>query len=380
MKKMFVGFSIFIAAIFYVFLAKAAIAADDENCLMCHKYIKMGRITEEGERKYYYVDEEIFSKTVHNRVKCRDCHSYIEKLPHDPVKEGVQCNSKCHSIQNPATRKDFDHNNIYDVYMKSVHGREKVAAKEVDKDKPYCIFCHTNPLYIPHEIPNADGTVRSAEVPAAIADRCDVCHQKREFVEHRYLHTARRILSVKRSPQEVVELCLTCHGNEEFLERHEKLHEGEGKHLGKKFTFAGEAYQESFHGKVTKYGFKEAANCLSCHAKSENYYLAVHDIRSSKDPESTTHKNNRVNTCGKCHTDANKNFARIDPHPTERKDDNPFIYYIANVYGPFGDMVTYALLGLTILETIGRKRDGIAWVLRRGSTWRKKSKRGRDRR
>ncbi len=346
-----------------------ALAVDDENCLMCHKYIKMGRITEEGERKYYYVNETTFSRTVHNRVRCRDCHNYIKKLPHDRVDVGVTCNTECHSIKNPATKKNFSHKNIYDVYRKSVHGRDKVAANERDHDKPYCIFCHTNPEYLPTE----------KEVPAEITDRCFVCHQDREFVNHRYAHTGRRIKNIGRSPREIVELCSICHGNEEMIEKHLRLVKEEGGELGRKFAFAAESYKESFHWKVIKYGFEEAASCLDCHAEKDNYYLAVHDIRSSRDPRSTTHESNRVKTCKRCHTRADESFREIDPHPTDRKDDNPLVYWTELVYGMVGNGVTLALIGLMILETIGRRRDGAAWILTRGSTWRRRSKRGRDR-
>lgn len=346
-----------------------AYGADDENCLMCHKYIKMGRITEEGERKYYYVKESIFKKTVHNRVRCRDCHNYIDKLPHDPVKVGVTCNTTCHSIKNPATKKQFNHKNIYEVYRASVHGRDKVAKSARDADKPYCIFCHTNPIYLPEE----------DEVPSQITDRCNVCHQDRNFVNHRYAHTGRRIKQVGRDSRQIVALCSICHENEEMLERHERLVHEEGEELGRKFPFAAESYKESFHWKVTKYGFNEAANCLDCHAKKENYYLNVHDIRSSRDPKSTIHENNRVETCKRCHVYADRSFLAIDPHPTERKDDNPLVYWVEHIYGMVGDAVTYALIGLMLLETWGRRRDGVAWVLRKGTTWRRPSKRGRDR-
>ncbi len=367
--KLRYGITVLLCGWIFLILAGYVHGADDENCLMCHKYIKMGRVTKDGERKYYYVDESIFSKTVHNRVRCRDCHNYIDRLPHDPVKVGVTCNTECHSIQNPSTKKKFNHKNIYEVYRKSVHGRDKVAKNERDKDKPYCIFCHTNPVYIPDE----------KELPKEITERCLVCHKDRRFVNHRYAHTGRRIKKVGRSPKEIVELCSICHEREEMLHEHLKIVEEEGGELGKKFLYASESYKESFHWKVIKFGFKEAANCLDCHAEKDNYYLAVHDIRSSRDPGSTTHRGNRVRTCRRCHENADENFLEIDPHPTARKDDNPLVYWVEHVYGLVGDGVTLALIGLMILETIGRRRDGVAWVLRKGSSWRRKSPRGRDR-
>ena len=76
--------------------AVAALATfeDDEACLMCHKYIRMARITDEGVFRSYYVPPETFSKTVHRNVPCRDCHSYIKQLPHRPVDVGVKCDKE----------------------------------------------------------------------------------------------------------------------------------------------------------------------------------------------------------------------------------------------------------------------------------------------
>ena len=80
---------------------------DEEGCLLCHKYPKMGRVTDDGARRSYYVMPHVFSKTVHRRVPCRDCHNYIEELPHREVETGVSCNTECHSVKNPATGKKF---------------------------------------------------------------------------------------------------------------------------------------------------------------------------------------------------------------------------------------------------------------------------------
>ena len=64
-------------------------AADKDNCLMCHKYRFLGRIDETGKTVNYNVDQTIFTNTVHKNVSCRECHTYIKKVPHDPVTEQV---------------------------------------------------------------------------------------------------------------------------------------------------------------------------------------------------------------------------------------------------------------------------------------------------
>lgn len=353
---------------FFIYNPPLMAFEDDTACLMCHKYPKMGRITEQGIKRTYQVIPSKFGSTVHRNVPCTDCHNYIKQLPHRKVKQGVSCNSECHSIKNPATGKNFSHQPIYDKYKGSVHGREKVV-EGLDNDKPYCINCHTNPVYNPDE----------TTPPKRILDRCVVCHEDREFVSNWYSHTSRRIREVKRSPSEIVKLCSNCHGDTELLDRHSKAAEKEGRKLGKKFKIAVKSYNESFHGKVTSYGFNKAANCLDCHVKKDNYYMNVHDIRPSRDEQSPMHINNRLETCQRCHTHADENYVQLDPHPSNAKVDNPFNYYANLVYGWVGNVVIVMLVGMGIIETVGRRRDGVIWRMRKGSSWRRRSSRGRDR-
>lgn len=341
---------------------------DDEGCLICHKYPRMTRVTEDGAVRSYYVMPDVFANTVHRNVPCRDCHTEIKTLPHDEVKKGVTCNTECHSVKNPATGKAFSHKIIYNAYKESVHGREKTV-QGIEADKPYCITCHTNPIYDPNE----------AGPPKHIVDRCVLCHEDRQFVEQWYKHTSRRVREVKRTPIQIVSLCSSCHSDEKLIERHVKRAKEEGRELGRKFEVAVESYNESFHGKLTNYGFDKTANCLSCHASSDNYYKSVHEIRPSRDPLSPVHLNNRVETCQQCHTRADENYVKLDPHPTASQHDGVFRFYAEQVYNAISVITIIGLVGLSLLETWGRRRDGAAFRLKMGTSWRRKSKRGRDR-
>ncbi|MCU7905644.1 MAG: hypothetical protein KZQ76_07230 [Candidatus Thiodiazotropha sp. (ex Epidulcina cf. delphinae)] len=348
--------------------AGAGAFEDDEACLMCHKYIRMARITEEGVFRSYYVPAGTFAKTVHRNVPCRDCHDYIKQLPHRKVEEGVRCDQECHSKKNPATGKPFSHKAIYDLYADSVHARDKNATG-LDNDKPYCVTCHTNPVYNPNE----------AEPPKEILDRCELCHEKRDFVRQWYFHTSRRVLDIKRTGQEIVAICIRCHADQELIERHENAADEEGRPLGKKFPIAATSYQKSFHGKVTRYGLDGAATCLDCHADNAKYYEGVHKILPSRNPESPVSQQNRVETCRRCHEAADEKYAIVDPHPSFDEEFNPVLHKAEEIYGVVGEVVVTALLGLSLFETIGRRRDGVGWRLRRGSTWWRRSRRKRDR-
>lgn len=342
---------------------------DDEGCLICHKYPSMKRVTDEGTVRSYYIMPDVFANTVHRNVPCRDCHTYIKQLPHRPVKVGVTCNTQCHSIKNPATGKPFSHRIIYNAYMGSVHGRKK-DVQGINSDKPYCITCHTNPIYDPNE----------KGPPKHIVQRCVLCHEDKTFVVQWYKHTVRRIRNVKRTSEQIVTLCASCHGDKRLVARHMRNAKAEGRKLGRKYEHAVESYEESFHGKLTRYGFKKTANCLDCHAGRENYYLAVHEIRPSRDPKSPMNIKNRVKTCRACHTLADANYASIDPHPTANKHDGgEFTYYAEKVYNLISLVTILGLVGLSMFETLGRRRDGVAFRLTKGTSWRRKSKRGRDR-
>jgi hypothetical protein len=63
---------------------------------MCHKYRFLGRIDENGKRSNHNVNEDIFLGSIHRNVPCRDCHTSIKKIPHDPVKEEVNCANECY--------------------------------------------------------------------------------------------------------------------------------------------------------------------------------------------------------------------------------------------------------------------------------------------
>jgi hypothetical protein len=149
--------------------------------------------------------------------------------------------------------------------------------------------------------------------------------------------------------------------------------------LGEKYAIAVESYEESFHGKVTHYGFHEAANCLDCHADADNYFVGVHNILPSRDPKAPTSPERKAETCRRCHVYANASYAALDPHPSDEIAHNPFRYYAEHIYGLVGDVVIVLFVGLAAFETVGRRRDGVGWMIREGSSWWRRSRRGRPR-
>ena len=339
--------------LFLSVIAPGADAADKENCLMCHKYRQIGRIDETGGKRSYYVNENIYANTTHRNVPCRDCHTYIDKLPHDPVTEEVNCANECH-IKPPFSKENFSHKTIIEVYNRSVHGTKEDDSEELKAAKPYCKYCHVNPVF-----------TRVGEERIAFEEtlsRCLNCHE-RKGVTQAYKHITHRLRSkTSRSPQEIVQLCSrNCHADLVLMKK---------LNVSRESIEAVATYNESIHGKAVGLGSLKAADCVSCHATS-----AIHDIYKKDEQHATVNKANLVTTCKQCHENVNERFIQIDVHSAIEPHEKPVLYYVNVVLGFVFYGSVLSLIGLAILESYGRRKDGIKMQIFHGTSWRGTSKR-----
>ena len=346
--KAFITTSLYAALVLTALtVGSQAEAADKENCLMCHKYRFLGRIDENGKRINYNVNENMYAHSVHKNVPCRDCHTSITKLPHEPVTEEVNCANQCH-VKPPFSDENFSHKKIIATYNKSVHGIKPDDSLELKQAKPYCKFCHLNPLY-----------KKVDEKRVAFEEtllRCQNCHEEKG-VTQAYKHMTHRLRhKTSRSPQEIVTLCSKCHEDTGLM--------GQFK-VSQVSLEAVETYNESIHGKAVMLGSAEAADCVSCHATT-----ALHDIYKKDDKVATVHKDNLEKTCKQCHIQSNQRFVQIAVHSNINRDEKPALFFLslALQLALYGSL--FGLLGLLTLETYGRRKDGLKWQLRRGTTWR----------
>ena len=336
------------AAIF-IFLLSAfpSEATDKENCLMCHKHRFIGRIDENGKRWNYNVDETLYNQSVHWRIECRDCHTYITKIPHDPVTQGVNCANLCH-IKPPFAQKKFSHEKIIDIYNGSVHAIRPQDPEALKKAQPYCKFCHLNPLY---------SRISEKSVPFRESlRRCYNCHLP-EGVFQAYRHITHRLRKkTTRSPRQIVQLCANCHGDVKLMKKLD---------VSQKVLTAVASYNQSIHGKLVKLGSSKAADCISCHASS-----ALHDVYKADNQRATTFKGNLTKTCNQCHPNVNSWFVQIAVHPGTKPETSRAVRLASLIlkFAIFGPI--FGLVGLVLLETVGRRREGIRLLLRNGASWR----------
>jgi hypothetical protein len=351
--KKYFTFSIYVAVVFIILIFGFRVeASDKENCLMCHKYRFIGRIDANGKKINYNVDEHMYSKSVHRNVSCRDCHTNIKKLPHDPVTEEVNCANQCH-IKPPFAEEKFSHKKIIDSYNQSVHGIKSEDAPELKKAKPDCKFCHLNPIYT-----RVDESRIAYEETLA---RCKNCHQK-EGATQAYKHITHRLRhKTSRSPQEIVLLCSKCHQDAELMKTLNVKDAG---------LTAVETYNHSIHGKAVALGSQVAADCISCHASN-----ALHDIYKKDHGSATVNKDNLKITCKQCHEKTNDRFVEIAVHSRIDRNEKPLLFFAGFGLKLALFATVFGLMSLLSLETHARKKNGMKWQIKRGSTWRGKSKR-----
>jgi hypothetical protein len=322
-------------------------AADKENCLMCHKYRFIGRIDEDGRRVNYNVDGKMFTNSTHRNVPCRDCHTDITKLPHEPVTVEVNCANECH-IKPPFSTENFSHKKIVDAHDKSVHGIKPDDSEELKKAKPYCKYCHLNPLFMKVE----DKRIDFDETLL----RCLNCHEEKG-VTQAYKHITHRLRrKTSRSPQEIVHLCAKCHEDLELMSKFD---------VSKSSMESVETYNRSIHGKAVALGSTETADCVSCHATT-----AIHDIYKKDDEHSMVNEVNLEKTCRQCHEKVNEKFIQIDVHSSIEREEKPFLFFLNFILKYVLYVTILGLMTLLMIETYGRKKDGIKWQLRKGTTWR----------
>ena len=335
-KRNKVYLAIFLICLLLFAFNAPVFAADIGNCLLCHKYPGISRVSEDGDLKLFYVNEDIFNNSVHSKVKCEGCHTDIKKIPHDPANK-VDCLIECH-IMEPSTEKKFSHKDAEFFLENSVHSKNDKDGnlKEFTEDMPTCKDCHDNPLFRPLSFFK---TVRYGVSESSLG-RCRVCHKKEEFIYRFYNHITTR-LHKSRNPLNIAEVCARCHNNPEIVARH---------NLSTKAVYS---YGETFHGKAAKFLDERVPDCLDCHVRTGE---SVHQMLNHENPLSSTHKDNKSKICSNmdCHPSASPKFATYSVHAEFNRAENPAQYYFTLFFIVLTGGTLLPLMGIIFLDCIRR--------------------------
>jgi len=238
-----------------------------QTCARCHadpEVVKKYDELNSNQVANYY--KSIHYKTVMEgndaAAVCNDCHSSHALQPATNPKSLI-------SHQNVSKTCAQCHEDIYNTYMESVHGKAFLAG---NINSPICIDCHREHAIQAPTDPNS--SVYATEISKTTCPQC---------------HAAERIVSRYGLSNKQVS-----------------------------------SYVDSYHGLADQAGSLVTANCASCHG--------IHDILPSSDPKSRIHKSNLAQTCGSCHPGVNENVTLGSVHISPETDTTTIVYYVRLFY------------------------------------------------
>lgn len=338
---------------FLLAVVPAFAGVKNSDCLDCHGDNTLFKTNSAGKAISLFVDAARLKLSAHKTNSCISCHVGIAaKHPDDnqPVAP-VNC-GRCHARQ----MESFD---------SSVHG---LALKAGHADAATCQDCHDS-----HEI-ISDNSPTSPIYFTRQAETCGACHDKEARDWAASVHGRAVMAGSLDAPT-----CTGCHdehkirsltGNSAIMISEEvcsRCHTSE--RLNTKYNLPADrvkTFFESYHGLAAQYGSTVAANCASCHG--------FHKILPSSDPNSTINKLHLVETCGKCHPGASREFAlgkvHVEPDGMAGGTDfssrlNRWVrrIYLALIFITIGAMLAHNGI-LFVKKTAARLRSTVRPVVR----------------
>ena len=338
----------------------------DRECLKCHEKEDAHKIVD-GQQISMTVLKEDIQNSAHRNIPCVKCHTDIDpKRPRPCETAGrVDC-SNCHA-QIAENYFDSGHGEAYvqrnpdAPYCTSCHGKHTVLSHLDERDKTYranipqlCGDCHGklakpatlklsrgNVLVNYSSSVHGQGLIKKGLLPSAV---CTDCHSTHYILDHEderssvyyknipatcatchqgiYKDFANSIHSPSVSKtSEKLPNCEDCHSAHQIKEIQQDQFMAEVTHqCGFCHKDLSETYTETLHGKAYTLGYLKAAKCSDCHG--------AHDIRKVDDPDSHVGFNRVVETCQKCHSDANRRFTGYLTHATHHdKKKYPILYF-----------------------------------------------------
>ena len=243
---------------------------------------------------------------------CGSCHQESAKTFHDSIhgnlrEKGVSRAASC------ADCHGASHNILPADNPASSLSRANIQTT--------CGQCHTN-ILSDFEISSHAVAFREGKQSAP---NCTSCHTA---VSHQ-----KAPMSIRDFNLQMIDSCSSCHEQQ------------------------APSYRDTFHGQATALGYKPAASCADCHTPHKNL--------PATNPLSSVHKNNLVQTCASCHTDATAGFVTYDPHPQPRNPERSQLIYwvtffmtwlLTGVFGFFG-LHTILWLQRSIVAYVKEKRE-----------------------
>ena len=167
MLKQVISISLIVVVCLLYLGTSKCFGLDEDGCLTCHQYPGLVRLEKGDGIKVLHIDEKKYFASPHGKLRCRQCHTVIEKVPHTG-ETATDCTTKCH--QDDAAK-------IRSYPRKTLHDKEQSYIVSL-KDESSCRTCH--PIY-PH---SENQLVRAFLNMHTGFVFCEVCHIKRSKNNH----------------------------------------------------------------------------------------------------------------------------------------------------------------------------------------------------
>lgn len=379
----------------------------NEDCLACHNDATLTKDLGNGKTASVYVDPEKFGASIHAAINCNDCHATFKGYPHENVQK-VDC-SGCHAevVTQYATSAHAKANATGAASCVDCHGKHDILPKSDPASRTNrfniprtCAACHQNAgITRSHPVPPAQviekyfegvhgqGTLQKGLNVSAVCSDChgahavlpksdpastishknvpNTCRKCHEGIFNQWQNSSHGQLWAKNDPRGPV--CINCHESH-GIRRTEtpSFRLGVVTQCSNCHAHEAPTYRDSFHGQATQLGSSATAKCSDCHTAHLNL--------PRSDPRSSVAAANLPKTCGKCHPNANANFASFQPHADPHdKVKSPQVYYVYNYMMKWLLLITFGFFGIHTLLWI--QRSIVAAV--RGELPKHKSESGR---
>lgn len=372
-----------------VFTPSPTAAADWKDCIGCHAEQKEAT-------RAPLVDLMTLEKSVHERLKCLDCHADVHEVkhtvgetPHQRYPEKVGCTTRCHVKGNTMGAPDFS---PMEQYKDSVHA---IAREAGMPGSAACTDCHGR-----HNIKSKDDP-ESSVYRANIPRTCAICHENMQVVVKHHIHAEKPFQEYEQSVHgkglyrdglvQVAAVCTDCHGIHDIQAAGTPgLRARRPETCGRCHKGIFDVYKESVHGKAAiEDQNPDAPVCADCHGEhkiavpskemipsicsqchseegvmskyevpidrtgtyQESYHgiassygsktvancascHGYHDIRPPTDPKSSVYPANLVRTCGKskCHPGISAKVASMKMHVDVKKKESGGVYYVRQFF------------------------------------------------
>lgn len=356
-----------ISFLFLPLIVSPVAALTTSDCFDCHSDDTLTK-TVAGAEVPLFIDEGVYSRSVHGDMDCTDCHEDLAEAEdeHEETVEPVLCGN-CHDDAADEMTAGYHFRASGDTEgdlpgCADCHGKHSILPRDSRRSMVYdlnvpgtCCNCHSSPDIISRNdrlssdvcVEYEEGMhsivlIKSGLIFSAVCNDCHGSHDIRQTSDpasrvnkanvnvtcsscHTGIAETFAISIHGRLLQEGSEdapVCTSCHSNhateramdDSFLitvvEKCSRCHQEEA-----------DTFRDTYHGQVTGMGYAEAAQCPNCHG--------AHDILPGDDPASMIHPDNLPATCGVCHPGANKNFTMYIPHADYHDAERfPMLYYV----------------------------------------------------